>query len=81
MCFSCVLSCFVLFSVYLLCFGIRCLDCCKKPSPEEGDHQVGSNNVIACSDVHWSQCPSGRPCCIVDSASYLLVAWLSCGVC
>ena len=72
-----MLSPLVLFSFcfcFFLCSGS---DLSKKP-PEEGDYQVGGNNGIACSDVHWSQCPFGRPCCIVDGASYLLVAWLSC---
>lgn len=71
----CCQCCHVLFCS--VCFFLSGSDLSKNP-PEEGDYQVGGNNVIACSDVHWSQCPFGRPCCIVDGASYLLVAWLSC---
>ena len=70
-----MLSGLVLFSLFFLCSGS---DLLRNPSPEEGDHQVGGNDVITCSGVHWSQCPFGRQCCIVDSASDLLVAWLSC---
>lgn len=72
----CCQCCHVLFCS--VCFFLSGSDLSRNPIPEEGDYQVGGNNVIACSDVHWSQCPFGRPCCIVDGASYLLVAWLSC---
>lgn len=72
----CCQCCHVLFCS--VCFFLSGSDLSRNPIPEEDDYQVGGNNVIACSDVHWSQCPFGRPCCIVDGASYLLVAWLSC---